>query len=306
MIICLQRIARVLFSGSTTNQSIEPLELSLDDAVAVHQPADSLDRTHTNGDEVQRAKTPDESFKVDDLFREDSHHNDSKYRDQDRFDGLLPDSLVASPSVNKWGGPEGEYDKVTSTPLANVSRRQYNEPFLNPNSLHSPFPSSSLSPPTRTPLRALAQSTPKPSISSSTIFDAAQKDGSRTKGRDNNLLRGTHVLTDSPSPSCEKALFQAVRDVTCHASEGNCRLDASNVTFGSPSRSFELAMAREADKLCPRAERDSRTSGLGMFCFNINSFKSIIQPLVRLPEPRRIQHCPYLPPTPGAESQAFA
>lgn len=242
---------------------MESLELSLDDGVTDYQPLDPLVEKDAKGDTDEKSGVTDESCLVEEVLLEYSRHSDSKYREQDYSKNLLEESLVASPSANKSGVPEEEYDrKVTCTPLVNVPRSQYSELSINPSPLHSPFSNSFLSPSSRAPLKALAQSTPKTSISSSTGFHAVENDQSLIKELDTGLPRNR----DSPSLPCDKALIQNEVDVSCHPLQENCKLDSSDVTFGSPSRSFELAMAREADKLCSRVERDSRTSGLGMEC----------------------------------------
>ena len=207
---------------------MEPLELSIDDVVTDHQPLDAMDTENTIHNTVQRAKTADDSCIVEEVLLEYSCHDDSTCRDH--------------------------------ADLENISTVHYSEPSQSLNPLQSSFPHSFYSPSNRTPLKALAQSTPKPSILSPFGFSAVQNDQTLPKDPDTNHHRCT--LIDSPSPSCQKALARAV---TCQASEVDCNLNDSEVTFGSPSRSFEVAMACEADKLCCGVERDSRTSGLGMF-----------------------------------------
>ena len=263
IVIFLQRIARVLFSDSTTNRSMEPLELSLDDGATDYQPLEPLVEKEAKGDTDEKSRVMDETCLVEEVLLEYSRHSDSKYRVQDYSKNLLEESLVASPSANKSGVPEEEYDgKMTCTPLVNAPKSQCSELSINPSPSRSPFSNSFLSPSSRAPLKALAQSTPKPSISSST--------GCHVVENDQSLIEELETRNrDSPSLPCDKALIQNEVDVSCHPLQENCKLDSSDVTFGSPSRSFELAMAREADKLCSRVERDSRTSGLGMECSTI-------------------------------------
>ena len=248
----MQRIARVLFSGSTTNRSMEPLELSLDDVVTDQQPLDAMDTKDTVCNTVQRAKTADDSCIVEKFLLEYSCHDDSTCQDQDRSE-ILEETLVASPTVSN--------PCVSDADLENISKMQNSEPSLSSNPLQ--FSHTFHSPSSRTPLKALAQSTPKPGISSFPVFNAVQNDQSMPNDPDTNHTRDT--LLDSPNPFSQKTLAQAVFDVSCHEAEVNCNLDDSEVTFGSPSRSFEVAMAREADKFFCGVERDSRTSGLGMF-----------------------------------------
>ena len=268
--ISLQRIARVLFSGSATNKSLEPLELSLDDAVTNQQPLDPFDSKDADKDTLE---TTDGSRIQEEFLLEYSCCSESKCQGEDRAENLLEGTLVASPSLNNSGLSKTEYDdRLTSAPLVSTSRATDLEPSLNPNSLHShsPFPDNFLSPSYRAPLKALAQSTPKPNISRSNGFDAVQNYRSVTKERDTSLPCDTHALIDSPSPLYEKALVQALCDVNCHTSEVNSKLDASDVMFGSPSMSFELALAREADKLSSGKEKDTRTSGLGRLDFSLD------------------------------------
>ena len=267
IVIFLQRIARVLFSASTTNRSMEPLELSLDDTITDYQPLDPLVEKEAKEDSDEKSGVTEESCLVEEVLLEYSCDNDTKYRDQDCSKNLLEESIVASPSGNKFSVSEEDYDgKVTFTPMVNVPRSQNSELSINPSPLHSPFSNSFLSPPSRAPLKALAQSTPKPSISTSAGFHVVENGQSLLKERHASLPRNR----DSLSLLCDKArIIQSECGVTCLALEENCKLFSSDVTFGSPSRSFELAMAREADKLCSRVERDSRTSGLGMTCFTV-------------------------------------
>ena len=267
--ISLQRIARVLFSGSATSKSLEPLELSLDDAVTNQQPLDHFDTKDSDKDTVE---TTEGSRIQEEFLLEYSCYSESKCRGEDRAENLLEGTLVASPSLNNSGLSKTEYDdRVTSTLLVSTSRPTDLEPSLNPSSLHShsPFPDNFLSPSYRAPLKALAQSTPKPNISRSNGFDADQNDRS-SKDRDRSLPCDAHALIDSPNPLYEKALVQELCDVSCHTSEGTSKLNASDVTFGSPSRSFELAMACEADKLSSGKEKDTRTSGLGRLDFSLD------------------------------------
>ena len=264
MVISLQRIARVLFSVSTTGQCVEPLELSLDDTVTNKQPLDPFDGKDADGDTVE---TTDGSHIQEEFLLEYSYHSDSTYQGKDRAGNFLEGTLVSSPSLNNCGLSKTEYDeRVTSAPLVSTCRPKDLEPSIYPNSLHSPFPDNFLSPSNRVPLKALAQSTPKPNISRSTGFDAVQNDRGLTKEGDTSLPpRDTHALIGSPSPLCDKALTQGLFHVGCHTSGVNNKFDASDVTFGSPSRSFELAMAREAEKL---------SSGLGRLSFFKLSFFS--------------------------------
>ena len=276
MVISLQRIARVLFSGSTTNKSLEPLELSLDDAVTNQQPLDPFDTKDADEDAVE---TTDGSRIQEEFLLEYSCYSDPKCQGEDRAENLLERTLAASPSLNNSGLSKTEYDdRVTSASLVSTGRPNDLEPSLNPNSLHSPLPDNFLSPSNRTPLKALAQSTPKPNISRSAGFDTAQNEGSVTEDRDPSLPCDTHALIDSPSPLCEKALVQELCGVTCHTSEVNSKLNASDVMFGSPSRSFELAMAREADKLSSGIEKDTRTSGLGKLGFSLDFMSLLVFP----------------------------
>lgn len=278
MVISLQRIARVLFSGSTTNKSLEPLELSLDDAATNQQPLDHFDTKDSDGDTVE---TTDGSRIQEEFLLEYSCYSESKCQGEDRAENLLEGTLVTSPSLNNSGLSKTEYDdRVISTPLVSTGRPNDLESFLNLNSLHShsPFPDNFLSPSNRTPLKVLAQSTPKPNISRSNGFDAIQNNRSVTEELDTSLPCDTHALIDSSNPLCEKSLVQELCDVSCHTSEVNSKHNTSDVTFGSPSRSFELAMAREADKLSSGKEKGTRTSGLGRLSFSLNFISFLVFP----------------------------
>ena len=165
--------------------------------------------------------------------------------------------------------------KLVSTPVAHAcdTYSSLKSSFL----ASSPWARNTLSPSVH--FQALAQSTPKPlshgnnenpttASVDSTSFNNLQTNQCLIKGNDMSLprdfARDGSVPFRSPSPSCVEALVQASCDVPRNAGRANSQLDASDMGFGSPSQSFELAMARAMDNLCSGVERDSRTSGLGI------------------------------------------
>ena len=276
----------MLFSGAATNQSIEPVELSVDEVHTEEQPLEPLEGKDATLETIQRTEITDGSCIAEEFLLEYSCHNESKCDDENISVTLLEDRLGVSASVKKPSRSEVEFeDEVIASSPVNASSVRFSLSSPKPNLfLQSPYPNNFLSPTTQTPFRALAQSTPKsvfsenrdkvittPSFTSSTGFtsNTGLNDRGVSTDHDTSLIRDTNVLTDLASPLCDKAHVQAAFGVTCHATEVNCKLEVSDVTFGSPSRSFELAMAREADKLCSGVERDSRTSGLGMLCLSI-------------------------------------
>lgn len=269
MVIPQQRIVRVLFSGSSTNQSWEPLELSSDGVVTNKQSLNLSNGEDANGETEHRAETRDDTSIHEEFLVEYSCYSDSKYPHQDVPESAHENTLVASPSVNTCGRSKSSYcgENVISTPLVNTCKPQYLEQSPNPKLLDSQFSGDVLSPSCGVPLRALAQSTPKPSVQGSARFGSWQN-GLAIEEPDANLC-GRHVITDSPSRSCEKTVVRALCDVTSHA-EANSKLDSSRVMFGSPSRSFELAMAHETDKLSSGEEQ-------GRFEFVMFSLRFIYQ-----------------------------
>ncbi|XP_068719868.1 breast cancer type 2 susceptibility protein-like isoform X2 [Montipora capricornis] len=239
-----KRIARVLFYGSTNNQSIQPLEVSLDDAVTSNQLLD----IDFHGNAIKPEEKAEDTSIHDEFIPEDSCCSNSKCEGENISKSFPLETLLASPSITSSGNNMAESgDKITTTSFDDISRSRCSKPAHKQSGIHFPFTDNFLSPSCRIPLKALAQSTPKPVVSS--VFDAVQ-DGK--KEGDSNLSGSA-----SSFQGCEKTPSKALYDVSCLASEH------TDVTFGSPSRSFELAMARETDKHSSKLERDTRTSGLG-------------------------------------------
>ena len=145
----------------------------------------------------------------------------------------------------------------------------FSPPSAKPSLIHSPHPNSFLSPKSQSPFQVLAQSTPKQSFKDDlpkVINTSRKNDKSSTENHDTNLPLVINMHNYLPDQLCdmnEKKVHSASGD-KIDAEELDHELEDTDVSFGSPSRSFELAMAREADKLCSGAEKDSRTSGLGM------------------------------------------
>ena len=232
----IQRIARVLFYGSTNNQSIQPLEVSLDDAVTSNQLLD----IDFHGNAVKPEGKAEDTSIHDEFIPEDSCCSNSKCEGENLSKSFPLETLLASPSITSSGNTMAESgDKITTTSFDDISRSRCSEPAHKQSGIHFPFTDNFLSPSCRIPLKALAQSTPKPVVSS--VFDAVQ-DGK--KEGDTNLSGSA-----SSFQGCEKTPSKALYDVSCLASVH------TDVTFGSPSRSFELAMARETDKHSSKLER---------------------------------------------------
>ncbi|CAH3115249.1 unnamed protein product, partial [Porites lobata] len=233
-------IARALFSSISINQSVEPLETSLDATVKDNQSLNPHDAAGNFFGTVQKEKVANDSSTIQEYLLEYSSRDESTYLDPEISQNLADKSLVASPLVKKRCRSDTDFDAGSP---------------VNQRPLQSPCSKGLLSPSTRAALSILAQSTPKPSISNTTRSDAMNDDL--------NLPRDTHLLAESSSLSCLKEQVQDECDVTSRSAEARCSLDTSDLSFGSPSRSFEAAMARETDKICGGEERNSRSSGRG-------------------------------------------
>ena len=259
--LSFQRIARVLFSGSTASHSMDPIELSLDDAKTDALPLEPLEEENAI---LGTAQTTDNSCIAEEFLLEYSYQDDCRRDGKSLSETLSEDPLIVSPSVKRR--PESEVFSPSS-PKSNL--------------FQSPGPNTFLSPTTKTPLKALAQSTPKPVFSenrdiattpkitttNSIGFETGLNELCVTRHRDTSLTRDTSVLSNPPSLLCDKVKVRPACDITRHATEVDCKLEVSDATFGSPLRSFELAMALHADKLGSGVEKVSRTSGLGRLCF---------------------------------------
>lgn len=239
-----QRIARVLFSGPTTNHSMDPVELSMDDAEIEVLPLEPLEDENAT---LNTAQTTDNSCRVEEFLLECSYHDESRDDVISLSETLNEDPLRGSPSVNRRS-----------------QSKMFSPSSPTPNLLQYRGPNTFLSPTTKTPFKALAQSTPKPVVSENHDIETKPRitctDLIGIARQDTYVTR--HYSTSMPSNSlnllCDKAQVRA-----------DCKLEVSDVAFGSPSRSFELAMALEADKLGSGVEKDSRTSGLGRLCFRV-------------------------------------
>ena len=258
--IIFQRIARVLFSGCLADQSLEAMELSLDKAKVDDKSLVPLRITGSTLRTTPRMKTADSSLTEEEFVMEYSCHDESKRSDitlSERFSGVSKVTLSA---------------KGLPSPIdADVASRMtyFSPPSAEPSLIHSPHPNSFLSPKSQSPFQVLAQSTPKQSFKDDlpkVINTSRKNDKSSTENHDTNLPLVINMHNYLPDQLCdmnEKKVHSASGD-KIDAEELDHELEDTDVSFGSPSRSFELAMAREADKLCSGAEKDSRTSGLGM------------------------------------------
>lgn len=239
----MQCIARALFSSISTNQSVEPLETSLDGTVKDNQSLHPHDSAGNFFGTIQKEKTANDSATIQEYLLEYLSRDESTYLDPEPSQNLAEKSLVVSPLVKKRCRSDTDFDAGSP---------------VNQRPLQSPCSKGLLSPCTRAALSILAQSTPKPSISNTTRSDAMNDDL--------NLPRDTHLLAESPSLSCLKEQVQDECDVTSRSAEARYSVDTSGLSYGSPSRSFEAAMAHETDKVCGGEERNSRPSGQGMLC----------------------------------------
>ena len=238
--LSFQRIARVLFSGPASNHSMDPVELSMDDAETEVLPVLEDENATLN-----TAQTTDNSCREEEFLLEYSYHDESRDDVKSLSETLNEDPLRGSPSVNR-----------------RPQSRVFSPSSPTPNLLRGP--NTFLSPTTKTPFIALAQSTPKPVVSESHDIETKPRitctDLIGIARQDPYVTR--HYSTSVPSNSlnglCDRAQVRA-----------DCKLEVPDVAFGSPSRSFELAMALEADKLGSEVEKDSRTSGLGRSCFKV-------------------------------------
>ena len=236
---------------------MDPVELSLDDTKT--EPLEDKNAL------LKTAQTTDNSCIAEEFSLECSYQDESR-RDVRSLSETLneDDPLIISPSVKKRS-----------------ESKAFSPSSLKSNLFQSPGPSTFLSPTAKTPFKALAQSTPKPVFSenrdmvttprctstNSFSFKTELDGPCVTRHRDRGLTRDTNAHSDSSSLFCDKVQARAACDITRQATKVDCKLEVSDVTFGSPSRSFELAMALEADKLGSGVEKDSRTSGLGRLSF---------------------------------------
>ena len=254
----MQCIARALFSRVSTNQSVEPLETSLDATVKDNQSLHPHDTAGNFFGTVQKEKEVNDLSTMQEYLLEYSSREESTYLDPELSQNPADRSLVASPLVKKRCRSDTDFD--TRSPV-------------NQRPLQSPCSNGLLSPSTQAALSILAQSTlkpaPTPKPSNTTRSDAMNGDL--------NLPRDTHLLAESPRLSCLKEQVQDECDVTSRSAEACYRLDTSDLSFGSLSRSFEAAMARETEKVCAGEERNSRSSGLGMLCNTFFVLKGFYQ-----------------------------
>ena len=241
---------------------MDPVELSLDDTKTDVLPSEPLQDENAL---LNTAQTTDNSCIAEEFLLECSYQDESRGDVRSLSETLNEvDPLIISPSV------KGRSESKVFSPS---SPKQ--------NLFQSPDASTFLSPTTKTLFKALAQSTPKPVFSenhdivttprctsTNSVSFRTELDGPCvTRHRDSNLTHDANVPSDSSSLFCDKVQARAACDIARHATKVDCKLEVSDVTFGSPSRSFELAMALEADKLGSGVEKDSRTSGLGRFSF---------------------------------------
>ena len=123
-------------------------------------------------------------------------------------------------------------------------------------------------------IHAFAQSTPKPESMHLESFPllatpvtrhqslALPSKKHRMTNHQDVILQSEVSLEALLTPSTERALVRAAEDLSfVVAARSSC--DGSDVGFGSPSQSFEQAMAQEADKVSLAVEGTTKTSGLG-------------------------------------------
>lgn len=162
LFLSTQRIARVLFSGSASNKSAELLDLSLDDAMTSCQVLDPLKSIEVERETIQQEEDEDACLK-DEFILENSCYCSSKFEDDDQLDNVSTDSVKASQSVIETENTkEGSIIKTASISLDRTLRPMDSEPLFDPSLSNLPFSDNFQSPSSRTPPKALAQSTPKP------------------------------------------------------------------------------------------------------------------------------------------------
>lgn len=163
LFLSTQRIARVLFSGSASNKSAELLDLSLDDATTSCQVLDPLKSIDVERETIQQEE---DACVNDEFLLENSCYCSSKFEDDDQPDNVATDSVKASQSVIEFENTKAESIlKTASISLDRTLRPMESEPLFDPSLSNLPFSNNFQSPSSRTPPKALAQSTPKPTPS---------------------------------------------------------------------------------------------------------------------------------------------
>lgn len=199
LFLSTQRIARVLFSGGASNKSMELLDLSLDDAMTSCQVLDPLKSIDVERETIQQEENEDECVN-DEFILENSCCSSSKFDDDDRSDNVSADSVKASPSVIESENTKAENIlKTGSISLDRTLRLMDSEPLFDPSLSNLPFSDNFLSPSSRTPPKALAQSTPKP-----TPLVVAEKELSRLMV---TQFSGTNICKKYDSRNSELGKF---------------------------------------------------------------------------------------------------
>lgn len=166
LFLSTQRIARVLFSGSASNKSAELLDLSLDDATTSCQVLDPLKSIDVERETIQQEEDEEDACVNDEFILENSCYCSSKFEDDDQPDNVATDSVKASQSVIEFENTKaGSILKTASISLDRTLRPMESEPLFDPSLSNLPFSDNFQSPSSRTPPKALAQSTPKPTPS---------------------------------------------------------------------------------------------------------------------------------------------
>ncbi|XP_015771053.1 PREDICTED: uncharacterized protein LOC107349422 isoform X1 [Acropora digitifera] len=161
-----KRIARVLFSGSASNKSAELLDLSLDDATTSCQVLDPLKSIDVERETIQQEEDEEDACVNDEFILENSCYSSSKFEDDDQPDNVATDSVKASQSVIEFENTKtGSILKTASISLDRTLRPMESEQLFDQSLSNLPFSDNFQSPSSRTPPKALAQSTPKPTPS---------------------------------------------------------------------------------------------------------------------------------------------
>ncbi|XP_074621370.1 uncharacterized protein LOC141879914 isoform X2 [Acropora palmata] len=214
----IMRIARVLFSGSASNKSAELLDLSLDDAMTSCQVLDPLKSIDVDRETIQQEEDEEDACVNDEFILENSCYCSSKFEDDDQPDNVATDSVKTSQSVIEFENTKaGSILKTASISLDRTLRPMESEPLFDPSLSNLPLSGNFQSPSSRTPPKALAQSTPKPTPSRVVekelggLMDTKDSGTSICKTYDSRKSEpGSSLSPDSPLPDL---VFSGVTEV---------------------------------------------------------------------------------------------
>ena len=130
------------------------------------QVLDPLKSIDVERETIQQEEDEEDACVNDEFILENSCYCSSKCGDDDQPDNVATDSVKASQSVVEFENTKaGSILKTASISLDRTLRPMESEPLFDPSLSNLPFSDDFQSPSSRTPPKALAQSTPKPTPS---------------------------------------------------------------------------------------------------------------------------------------------